>query len=146
MTFSDIPPSVPTSDQSELVVQFNSSAMADFEQDVRANLGKEVGDLTNDEAMILATSGVIISMTRADRGTSLRDNIAGITIETDLDGQEAVKGAGEQKARELAPRIDDERKLVIKGLGKTTLADLVFRRTPKVAKTYEFSNHRPELA
>lgn len=105
--------------------------------------GKRIDDLNFDEASRLL-GGAIMASTSSTAGRVSREGK--VIVDAIEDGQEALAGYGRQVAREIAPRIDDERELIINIVRNKTLWDTIRGRDPKVDQTLRYRNDPPQYA
>lgn len=129
--------------QSPQEVTVNPRAFELMQKGSEQAFGKEVGDLSFDEASRLV-GGIVMATTQGGNGKVTSEGR--VIVDSEADGQEALSGYGRQWAKEMAPHIDDERELVINVTRNKTLWDSIRRREPKVEHTFRFRNEPPQYA
>lgn len=122
-------------------VTVNPRAFDLMQRGAEQAFGKPVGELDFDEASRLV-GGIVMATTQGGSGKVSHEGR--VVVDSEADGKEALAGYGRQMAREMAPRIDDERELVINVTRNKTLWDTIRRREPKVEHTFRFRNEPPQ--
>lgn len=107
---------------------------------------KEVGDLDYDEASHLVGAMVVRLAQGKSKGTATSTDNGLAIVDSEQDGKQAFVGFAQLMAKEFAPRIDDEREIILNVTRNRNLWETIRGRNPKITKTYHFRNEPPQYA
>jgi hypothetical protein len=113
---------------------------------IRQAYGKEVDALSYDEAMFVIGSYFEGAASNLDYGTVEEGDRT--ILDSNKDGKDAVKGYVNKMTEQWAPRIDDERELILNVVRKPTLWETIrsFNREGRLVRSYHYRGESPDLA
>ena len=107
------------------------------------HFGKQIDSLSFEEASHIV-GALLVSSGPESKGV-IKSN-GNVVVDSAEDGSEAFNNASRTIANELAPKIDDERTLIINLIKKPSLWEFIRGRQPKVIASHTYHDEPPQYA